>query len=147
VWPRHTRAVLTVFTVPQHITPYCTELRRWSWLEQTQIVQDGDHSTVQVWCNLALWLQYRPRTTICFACSWMKHWLLTRDQVLRPTLSFHASHCWALPPSWCSPDPASGLFREALCGVSGVNAWEEYTGGGNGRFWGEEAFLKPYLHW
>jgi len=51
-------------------------------------------------------------------------------QVLRPTLSFHASHCWALPPYWCSPNPASGSSRESLCGVS---TYEEHAGGGIGR--------------
>ena len=68
----------------------------------------------------------------------------TRNQALRSTLSFHASHCWALPSSWCSLNPASGLSREALCGV---NTWEEHAGGENGRFWGEEAVLRPFLHW
>jgi hypothetical protein len=29
----------------------------------------------------------------------IKHKYITRNQVLRPSLSFHASHCWALPPS------------------------------------------------
>jgi hypothetical protein len=36
---------------------------------------------------------------------------------MRPTLRFHASHCWGLPPSSCSPNAASGSFREALFGV------------------------------
>jgi hypothetical protein len=67
-----------------------------------------------------------------------------QDQVLRPILSVHASHCWALTPSWCSPNPASGSFREDLCSV---NTWEEHAGGKNGRFWGGEAFLRPFLHW
>ena len=30
-----------------------------------------------------------------------------------------------------------------MCGVS---TWEEHTGE-NGRFWGEEAILRSFLHW
>jgi len=71
----------------------------------------------------------KPFFSFCNNCLWIKHKVLTSNQALRPTLSFHASHCWALPPSWCSPNPASGSFREALCGVS---TQEGHAGGGNG---------------
>jgi len=51
--------------------------------------------------NLAVWLQFQPKTNVFFLQQLImnKTQLITRNQVLRPTLSFHASHCWALSPS------------------------------------------------
>jgi len=59
---RRTRAISTVLTVPYRNMAYRTEQKRSSWLEQSKSVQDGGHRTVQVWCNLAVWLQFRPKT-------------------------------------------------------------------------------------
>ena len=68
----------------------------------------------------------------------------TRNQVLHPILSFHASHCWALPPSWCNNNPASGSFREALCDVS---TWEEHTREQKWEVLGWRGHSRPFLHW
>jgi len=43
------------------------------------------------------------------------------EAILRPNL-----HWQCQPPSRCSPNPASGSFREAQCGVS---TWEEHSRG------------------
>jgi hypothetical protein len=63
---------------------------------------------------IVIWLfssNFGPKQLFSFCNSSL---LIKRNQVLRPTLSFHASHCWAYPPSWCSPNLASGSFREAV---------------------------------
>ena len=69
---------------------------------------------------------------------------INQDQVLRPTLNFHASPCWALPPSWCSPNPASGSFREALCGIC---TWEEHTRERKWEVLGRRGHSEAFLHW
>jgi len=110
----------TVITVPAAITPYSTVK---STVGQNYGVRP--YSTVPPYSTIltVIWpfgsnngLKYF--FSFCDNCLWVKHKLLARNQVMRPTLSFRASHCWAHPPSWCRPNPALASFREALCGVN-----------------------------
>ena len=120
-----TRAILTVWTVRIVFVPYRTVLVRYAWKVRSKPYKDG--ATVQHDSdrNLAVWLLISAQNISRLYAAIIHDKLLDRNQVLRLTLSFHASHYWALPPSWCSLNPASGSFLEAFCGVS---TREEHTG-------------------
>ena len=70
--------------------------------------------------------------------------LLTRNQVLRPTLSFHASHCWALPRADVAPTQHQGRSGTHCVASAHKGSMLEVEMGG---VWGGEAFLRPFLHW
>ena len=88
---------------------------------------------------MAVWLQFRP---ITFP---IKHKLSSRNQVLRPTFEFPCKPA-AEPFPRADAAPTQSQGRPGKHRVASAHG-RSTPGSKNGRFWGGEAILRPFLHW
>jgi len=146
VRPRRPRATLPVFMVPYRITPNRTEQRRWSWLVRSWFVPDGGHRTVRFWCNLAVWLQFRPKTLVFFLQQLFKYKtaIVNQESSTASDFEFPCKSLLGPSPKLMQPQPSLRVVQKSVVWRQRVRG---YAGGGNGRFWSGEAFLRPLLHW
>jgi hypothetical protein len=73
----------------------------------------------------------------------IKHKLLNKNQALRPTLSVHASHRWALLRADAAPtQPQDRSGKHCVASARKRSMLEVEMGG----VWGGKAFLRPKMH-
>jgi len=140
---RRTSAFLTVITLPYRNTPYNTVQVRSFWKDGVQPYSTVPPYSTMLTVILPFGSNFDPKHSLSF-CNillWIKHRLLTRNQVLRPTLSFHASHCWALPWADVAPTQPQGRSGTHCVASAHKGSMLEVE---MGVVWGGEAFLRPF---
>ena len=135
--------IWTVIMVPTVITPYSTvQITVSQYYRVRPYKTVPPHSTILT----VIWpfgSNFDPKSFISFCnnCLWWNTLYQPEIKYCVRLLNFHASYCWALPPSWCSQQPSlrvvqgSIVWRQHIRGACWRCKWEVF--GAESPFWGQ----------
>jgi len=134
-------AKLTLLTVPYRNTAYRTEY----WTKTVELTSTALNRSVQFWRNLAVWLQFRPKTIVFLQQLFMYKTLIV-NQELRAASNLRVSMqatAGPFPQADAAPaQPQGRSWKHCVASAHGRST----PGSENGRFWGGEAIMRPFLH-